>query len=68
MTLIFAKGALDRAPDAIRGLFAEQTDGSLTLNFKVTGPYNSPKTDLAKRVAQSLGHQLLEKGLQKLLR
>jgi uncharacterized protein involved in outer membrane biogenesis len=68
MTLVFAKGALDRAPDAIRGLFAEQTDGSLALNFKVTGPYNSPKTDLGKRVAQGLGQQLLEKGLQKLLR
>ncbi len=62
MTLTFAKGALDQAPSAIRSLFTEQPDGSLTLDFKVTGPYNSPKTDLAKRITQRLGQQLLQKG------
>jgi len=62
MRLIFAKGALDGTLPGILDLFTEQPDGSLTLDFKVTGPYNSPKTDLAKR----LGQQLLEKGLQQL--
>ncbi|MGO9244718.1 MAG: AsmA family protein [Verrucomicrobiia bacterium] len=62
MRLTFAKGALDGALPGIRDLFTEQPDGSLTLDFKVTGPYNSPKTDLAKR----LGQQLLQKGLQQL--
>jgi len=68
MTLTFAKGALDRTPDEIRGLFAEQPDGSLALDFKVTGTYDSPKTDLTKRIMKSVGQQLLEKGLQKLLK
>ena len=68
MRITFAKGALDRTPSEIRGLFAEQPDGSLALNFKVTGPYDSPKTDLTKRITQNLGQQLLEKGLRKLLR
>lgn len=68
MTIVFAKGALDRAPDPIRGLFTEQQDGSLTLDFKVTGPYDSPKTDLTKRIAQGVGQQLLEKGLRRLLK
>ncbi len=68
MTIVFAKGALDDTPGTIRDLFTEQPDGSLTLDFKVTGPYNSPKTDLTKRIAQGLGQQLLQKGLQQLLR
>jgi len=68
MTLTFAKGALDRTPNEIRGLFAEQPDGSLALDFKVTGTYDSPKTDLTKRIMKSVGQQLLEKGLQKLLK
>jgi uncharacterized protein involved in outer membrane biogenesis len=64
MRITLAKGALDGALPGIRDLFAEQPDGSLTLDFKVTGPYNSPKTDLAKRI----GQQLLQKGLQQLLK
>jgi AsmA protein len=68
MTLTFAKGALDRTPNEIRGLFVEQPDGSLALDFKVTGTYDSPKTDLTKRIMKSVGQQLLEKGLRKLLK
>jgi len=64
MRLTLAKGALDGALPGIRDLFVEQPDGSLTLDFKVTGPYNSPKTDLTKR----LGQQLLQKGLQQLFK
>ncbi len=61
MTLTFAKGALDRTLPEIRGLFAEQPDGSLALDFKVTGPYDKPKTDLGKRVLTGVGEQLLQK-------
>jgi len=68
VTIVFAKGALDRAPDPVRGVFTEQQDGSLTLDFKVTGPYDSPKTDLTKRIAQNVGQQLIEKGLRQLLK
>jgi AsmA protein len=65
MTITFAKGVFDNALlPQIRDLFTEQQDGSLTLDFKVTGPYNSPKTDLTKR----LGQQLLQKGLQQLFK
>jgi uncharacterized protein involved in outer membrane biogenesis len=63
MTLTFTKGALDGSPGVIRDLFTEQSDGSLTIDFHVSGPYNSPKTDLTKR----MGQQLIEKGLKKLL-
>lgn len=64
MTLIFAKGALDKVPNEIRGLFAEQPDGSLTLDFKVWGPYSDPKTDLKERIAEGIGKQLIKKGLK----
>ena len=64
MTITFAKGALDNTLLPIRGLFTEQQDGSLSLDFKVTGPYNSPKTDLTQRIARGVGQQLLQKGLQ----
>ena len=68
LTITFAKGMLDRAPKEILGLFTKQTDESLVLTFKVTGPYNSPKTDLTARLAKNLGQQLIEKGLQKLFK
>jgi uncharacterized protein involved in outer membrane biogenesis len=64
MRITFPKGTFDGALPGIRDLFAEQPDGSLTLDFKVTGPYNSPKTDITKRI----GQQLLQKGLQQLLK
>jgi AsmA protein len=65
MRLTLAKGALDGALlPGIRELFAEQPDGSLTRDFKVWGPYNSPKTDLTKRI----GQQLLQNGLQQLFK
>lgn len=63
MTLIFTKGAADNVPSGVRYLFTERQDGSLAIDFHVSGPYSSPKTDLAKR----MGQQLIEKGLRKLL-
>jgi hypothetical protein len=68
MTLTFARGVLDRTPGEIRGLFTEQTDGSSTLDFKVTGTYDSPKTDLTGRLIKGVGRQLLDKGLQQFLK
>jgi hypothetical protein len=61
VTITFAKGAIGSIPNAIVGLFTEQTDGSQALSFKVWGPFNSPKTDLTKRMAQGALHQLLDK-------
>jgi uncharacterized protein involved in outer membrane biogenesis len=61
MTLTFAKGALDRYPNEIRDLFTEQPDGSRTLDFKVTGTYDSPKTDLLKSITKRFGQQLLQR-------
>ncbi len=68
LTITFARGALGTVPKEILGLFTEQADGSLSLSFTVTGPYNSPKTDLSQRIAQGVGQQLIEKGLRKLFK
>ena len=68
LTITFAKGTLDRVPKEILNLFTEQSDGSLALSFHVSGPYNSPKTDLTARIAQGVGQQLIEKGLRKLFK
>ena len=63
MTITFPKSGLDGALPGVSALFTEQPDGSLTLDFKLYGTLNSPKTDLTKR----LGQQFLQKGLQQLL-
>jgi hypothetical protein len=68
LTLVFAKGVLDNAPKEVRGIFAERPDGSRTLEFRVWGPYDAPKTDIADRLVTGTTQQLLEKGLQKLLK
>lgn len=60
MTLTFTKGVLDRYPDEIRNVFTEQPDGSRALDFKVTGTYDKPKTDLGKRILKGIGQQLLQ--------
>lgn len=62
MTL--AAGTLDHLPKEIRQEFTQNADGSWTIEFKVWGPYNSPKTDLQKRLLKGVGEQLLKKYLK----
>ena len=57
-----------KTPKEIQGAFKDRGDGYLTVDFKVTGPYDSPKTDLSQRLLKGAGEQLLQKGLQKLLK
>jgi uncharacterized protein involved in outer membrane biogenesis len=68
LTLALAKEALERAPKEIRQLFTERADGFVTMEFKVWGPYDKPKTDLDKRLLKGVGEQLLEKGLKQLMK
>ena len=68
MTLAVAKSVLAKTPKEIQGAFKDRGDGYLTVDFKVTGPYDSPKTDLSQRLLKGAGEQLLQKGLQKLLK
>ena len=65
MTLAFAKEILDQVPKEIRGVFTRRPDGFLGLDFHVSGPFNSPKTDLAERLVKGAAEQFLEKEFQK---
>jgi hypothetical protein len=38
------------------------------LDFRVWGPYDSPKTDLQQRIVKGAAEQLLQKGLEKLFK
>jgi hypothetical protein len=49
-------------------VFTKLENGSFALEFKVWGPYDSPKTDLQRRLAAGVGGQLLEQGLKRLLK
>jgi uncharacterized protein involved in outer membrane biogenesis len=68
MTLALAKEALNNTPKEIRAVFTERPDGFLTLDFRVWGPYDSPQTDLKERIVRGATQQIIEKGLQKLLK
>ena len=62
LTITFAKDAVGAVSKEVLGLFTENSNGTLSLTFPVTGPFNSPKTNIAKR----LGKQLLQNTLQDL--
>ncbi len=68
MTLALAKETLERAPEEVRKLFQQRQDGWYTIEFKVWGPYDKPRTDLDKRLLKGVGEQLLQKGIEKLLK
>ncbi len=66
LTLALAESLLAKVPNEIRNAFTKRADGFLTIDFKVTGPYDAPKTDLSQRLLKGAGQQLLDKGLKKL--
>ena len=68
LTLALSKDVLANAPLEIRNIFTERSDGFLTLDFRVWGPYDKPKTDLTNRIVKGVANQLIEKGLKKLFR
>ena len=67
LKLVFARGVLDNVPKEVRGIFTEQPDGARSLDFRLWGPYDAPKTDITDRLVKGGTQQLLEKGLRKLL-
>ncbi len=68
LTLALAKGTLDKVPPEIRNVFTERPDGFFTIDFRVWGPYDAPQTDLKDKIVRGAAQQLIEKGLQKLLK
>lgn len=64
LTLAIDKSLLDKVPKEVRAIFKERADGYLTIDFKVWGPYDKPKTDLTERLVKGAVGGLLERFLK----
>lgn len=54
LTLALAKDLLGSVPSQLQSALKAREDGFMTLTFKVTGPYDSPKTDLLGGVLKNV--------------
>jgi len=68
LTLLVPQATVRRAPKDMRGAFTDRGDGLMGVDFKVWGPYRSPRTDLQDRVLRGFTESLLKKGLKQFLR
>jgi hypothetical protein len=68
LTLLVPPAAVRRAPREMRSAFTERSDGLMGVDFRVWGPYHSPRTDLQDRVLKGFAESLLRKGLRQLFR
>ena len=68
LTLALAPTALDHVPKEIRSSFARRDDGWWIIDFRVSGPYSSPKTDLQQRLLRGAAEQFFGKGLNQFLK
>ena len=67
-TLLVPPAAVRRAPREMRAAFTQRADGLAGVDFRVWGPYRSPRTDLQDRVLRGFAESLLRKGLKQFLR
>jgi hypothetical protein len=67
-TLLVPPAAVRRAPRELRTAFTERPGGLMGVDFRVWGPYRSPRTDLQDRVLRGFAESLLRKGLRQFLR
>jgi hypothetical protein len=66
MTIAFTGGMLfDKIPKELRAAFRQRADGWRELDFKVTGTYDAPKTDILARIGKGAADELLKKGIEK---
>src|SRR5262249_5680524 len=67
-TLLVPEAAVRRAPKEMRTAFTDRGNGMMGVDFRVWGPYRSPRTDLQDRVLRGFTESLLRKGLKQFLR
>jgi len=67
-TLLVPQAAVRRAPKEMRTAFTDRGDGLAGVDFRVWGPYRSPRTDLQDRVLRGFAESILRKGLKQFLR
>jgi AsmA protein len=68
LTLLVPEAAVRRAPKEMRNAFTDRGNGLMGVDFRVWGPYRSPRTDLQDRVLRGFAESLLKKGLKQFLR
>jgi len=68
LTLFVPQATVRRAPKEMRSAFTDRGDGLMGVDFRVWGPYRSPRTDLQDRVLRGFAESLLKKGLKQFLR
>jgi hypothetical protein len=68
LTLALAKPLLAKAPKELLSAFKDRGDGFLAVDFRVTGPYDSPKTDLAQGLLKNAVQQQIQQRLFKLFK
>jgi AsmA-like C-terminal region len=68
LTLLVPRAVVQRAPREVRAAFTERPDGLAGVDFRVWGPYRSPRTDLQDRVLRGFAESILRKGLRQFLR
>ena len=68
LTLALSKTLLAKVPKEAQSAFKDRGDGFLTVDFHVSGPYDSPKTDLAQGLIKNAVQQQLQQRLFKLFK
>jgi hypothetical protein len=67
MTLALHQALLGRLPvKEVRAAFEDRGDSFSTLDFKVTGTADAPRTDVVARIARAGATEVLKGALQKL--
>lgn len=68
LTLALSKTLLAKVPKEVQSAFKDRGDGFLTVDFRVSGPYDSPKTDLAQGLMKNAVQQQIQQRLFKLFK
>jgi hypothetical protein len=68
LTLAVSPDLFRRVPREVRRAFTERADGFRTVDFRVWGPTDAPRTDLSERLLKGMAEGFLKRGLQKLFR
>ncbi len=68
LTLALSKTLLAKVPKEVQSAFKDRGDGFLAVDFHVSGPYDSPKTDLAQGLLKNAAKDQIQQRLFKLFK
>jgi uncharacterized protein involved in outer membrane biogenesis len=68
ITLAVPEALVARAGRQTRAAFRPAPDGMMALDFRLWGPYDAPRTDIADRFLRGAAESILRKGLRGILR